>query len=513
MRTRWQADGEARQMTAPLSLIVSAFAPARDARHTLTPEIQRENDSVLLLADLGFGKQRLGGSMLAQCFQAIGQAAPDIDDAEALKRAFEALIAAKQVDGVLAWHDRSDGGLLATLAEMAFAGRSGLNVDLPAGDAAAYLFNEELGVVLQVRRDALDAVTAPLHSAGVPTRIVATLRDDDAVHFVHGDDTLHATTRTKLQQRWAEVSWRMQRLRDAPKCADSEYALIADGEDAGLHSKLNFAPSEDICAPYVNTARPKVAILREQGVNSAREMAVAFHKAGFDAIDLHMSDLIDRDATLDGYAGLVAPGGFSYGDVLGAGRGWAASVQFHDRLRDMFATFFARDDRFALGVCNGCQMLAALRELIPGTDHWPLFVSNASEQFEGRVAMVGVPENTNSVFLAGMGGSRMPVAVSHGEGRAKFREQLIDIAELEKSRQVALRYVDHNGGHTDTYPRNPNGSPGGITGVSNADGRVLALMPHPERVIRSLCNSWADPAWGDDSPWMRMFRNARVFVD
>lgn len=512
MRTRWQHAGEDRQMTAPLSLIVSAFAPVRDVRRGLTPEIQRGVDSELLLVDLGFGKQRLGGSMLAQCHQGVGSATPDIDDADALKRGLDALIAARQHSGVLAWHDRSDGGLLACLAEMAFAGRSGLAVTLPNGDAAATLFNEELGVVLQVRRDALDAVMAPLHAAGVPTLRVATPGDDDEFTIAQGDSVLFASTRTALQQRWAEVSWRMQRLRDAPACADSEFELIEDAEFGGLYSKLSYNPSEDICAPYVHAARPRVAILREQGVNSAREMAWAFDRAGFDAIDVHMSDLIDRGASLEGYAGLVAPGGFSYGDVLGAGRGWAASVQFHERLREMFAAFFARDDRFALGVCNGCQMLAALRELIPGTEHWPRFVRNSSEQFEGRVAMVRVPEDSNSIFMAGMGGSCMPVAVSHGEGRAEFAEQLLDMAALESANQIALRYVDSGGLPTDSYPLNPNGSPGGITGVSNADGRVLALMPHPERVVRSVCNSWADPAWGEDGPWMRMFRNARVFV-
>ena len=513
MRTRWQHDGEDRQMTAPLSLIVSAFAPVRDVRRTLTPELQREADSVLLLVDLGFGKQRLGGSMLAQCYQAIGQAAPNVDDASALKRGLDALIEARQSDDVLAWHDRSDGGLLTTLAEMAFAGRCGLDIVLSGkGSPVAQLFNEELGVVLQVRRAALDAVTAPLHSAGVPTRVVATPRNDQRVAITRNGELLYSSKRADLQQRWAEVSWRMQRLRDAPDCADSEYALIADESDLGLHSSLTYEPAEDVCAPYVNTARPRVAILREQGVNSAREMAFAFHQAGFDAVDLHMSDLIDRNATLDDFAGLVAPGGFSYGDVLGAGRGWAASVQFHDRLRAMFSEFLAQDDRFALGVCNGCQMLAAMRELIPGTEHWPRFVRNASEQFEGRAAMVAVPENTNSIFLAGMGGSRMPVAVSHGEGRAAFADQLLDIAALDDNRQIALRYVDSSGDPTETYPRNPNGSPGGITGVSNADGRVLALMPHPERVIRAGCNSWADPAWGDDGPWLRMFQNARRFV-
>ena len=513
MRTRWQHAGAERSQRAPLSLIVSGFAPVRDARRTLTPQLRTDaGDTELLLLDLGGGRNRLGGSILAQVHDGVGQTPPDLDDPAQFRAAFSVLCALKADDAILAMHDRSDGGLLATLAEMAFAGRCGLDISLPAGDVAGWLFAEELGLVLQVPRQGVDAIVDNLTDTGAGVHRIGTLRDDGAVCIRQGDTIVLDSTRVKLQQRWAEVSWRMQRLRDAPACADSEYSLIAR-DDPGLHSRLGFDPQDDVCAPYVNTARPRVAVLREQGVNSAREMAWAFHRAGFDAVDVHMSDLIDRNASLDGFAGLVAPGGFSYGDVLGAGRGWAASVQFHARLRDQFAAFLGDDRHFALGVCNGCQMLAAMRELIPGTDHWPTFVRNASEQFEGRVAMVEVTEHSNSVFFAGMGGSRMPVAVSHGEGRAQFADQLLDIAALDEARQIALRYVDHDGRPTETYPRNPNGSPGGITGISNADGRVLALMPHPERVVRSVCNSWADPAWGDDSPWLRMFRNARVFVD
>lgn len=511
MRTRWERDGQARQMTAPLSLIVSAFAPVADIRKTLTPQLQRESDSVLLLVDLSSGKARLGGSILTQCYQAVGQQAPDLDNADAFRVGMEALIAVKATGHVLAYHDRSDGGLLAALCEMAFAGRCGVDIELPAGDAAAQLFNEELGVVLQVAADKAESVIQQFASAGTPVQRIGQPRADGQIIVSQQGAQLFASTRTQLQQRWSEVSWRMQRLRDAPACADSEYAQIAL-DTPGLHSSLSFDPADDVCAPYVNTARPRVAVLREQGVNSAREMAWAFDRAGFDAIDVHMSDLIDRDAMLDGYAGFVAPGGFSYGDVLGAGRGWAASVQFHERLREQFAEFLQQDAHFALGICNGCQMLAALRELIPGAEHWPRFVRNASEQFEGRVAMVAVPEQTNSIFMAGMAGSRMPVAVSHGEGHALFARDA-DAATLMAKRQIALQYVDGEGAPTEAYPQNPNGSPHGITGVSNADGRVLALMPHPERVIRSACNSWSDPAWGDAGPWLRMFRNARVFVN
>ncbi len=513
MKTVWVHEGERREMTAPLSLIVSAFAPVSDAGATLTPQLRSDlGDTDLILIDLGAGRDRLGASALAQVYGQIGEQGPDLDEPQRLVRFFEAVQALNTEGLLLAYHDRSDGGLFVTLCEMAFAGRTGLDIDLAglSSDDLAVLFNEELGAVIQVHHEDADDVLLRLEQAGLGdcAQIIGTLREDERIVIRHGERPVFESTRAVLQQYWSETTREMQALRDNPACAAEAFERIA-APDPGLHARLTFDPEDDIAAPYIERARPRVAILREQGVNGQVEMAAAFHKAGFEAVDVHMSDLLAGRVGLDDFQGLVACGGFSYGDVLGAGEGWAKSILFNARARDQFAAFFARDDRFALGVCNGCQMLSNLKELIPGTEHWPHFVRNRSEQFEARFVMVEVTESP-SILLDGMAGSRMPIAVAHGEGRAEFADpgQLAAVAE-----RVALRYVENDGSVAVRYPANPNGSPEGITGLCNADGRVTIMMPHPERVIRTLSNSWHPDDWGEDGPWMRLFRNARRWVD
>ncbi|MEZ5558321.1 MAG: phosphoribosylformylglycinamidine synthase [Pseudomonadales bacterium] len=514
MRTRW----DDREVAAPLTLIVSAFAPVDDARRTLTPELVRTGDATeLLLVDLGNGRDRLGGSALVQCFGALGARPPDLDEPRQLVRFFEAIQQLNREGRLLAYHDRSDGGLLACLLEMAFAGRCGLDIDLApaladaerAGDEAVLssLFAEELGAVVQVRRADLGAVLAAFE--GLRCVPVGAPRTDDAVVIRLGERQLHAAGRADLQMAWSETSYRMQRLRDNPQCADEEFAgIVAD--DPGLSCALSFDPSEDVAsAPTLRATRPTIAVLREQGVNGQIEMAAAFERAGFDPVDVHMSDLVEGRVRLADFPALVACGGFSYGDVLGGGGGWAKSILYHSAVQEQFQRFFAAD-RLALGVCNGCQMMSALAELIPGAADWPRFVRNRSEQFEGRTVLVRVGE-VASPWLAGMGGSVMPIAVAHGEGRAEFadpdREQRF---WARASEQLALQYVDSYHRVTQNYPANPNGSGHGLAGVTAADGRVLVMMPHPERVFRACQNSWRDPAWGEDGPWLRLFRNARV---
>jgi phosphoribosylformylglycinamidine synthase len=514
MRTAWQVDGEPREVVAPLSLIVSAFAPVHDVRRTLTPQLRLDcGPSELLLVDLG--RQRLGGSVLAQVHGRLGSVAPDLDDPERLRALFVA-IQSLNADGLLlAYHDRSDGGLLATLCEMAFAGHCGLQVDLPEYGAtpAAALFNEELGVVLQVREADLFAVLDRLAAAGLAAEVQRIGRPDDTGRVVirQGRAALVDAPRSTLHRTWSETTWRMQTLRDDPQCAAEEYARLLDEEDPGLVPHLTFDPAADCAAPYLlRGARPRVAILREQGVNGQLEMAAAFDRAGFAAVDVHMSDLAAGRVDLADFHGLAACGGFSYGDVLGAGQGWAKSILFNARLRDAFATFFARPDSFGLGVCNGCQMFASLRELVPGAEHWPRFVRNRSEQFEARLASVEVLASP-SLFLTGMHGSRLPVAVAHGEGRAEFAADW-SVARVLADELAVLRYVDGHGAPATRYPLNPNGSPGGITGLCNRDGRFTIMMPHPERVFRSVLCSWHPPEWGEDGPWLRLFRNARAWL-
>lgn len=516
MRTVWDDDGEAKSVTAPLSLIISAFAPVNDVRKTVTPQLQTgAGKTRLLLVDLGQGKNRLGATALAQVYNQLGNSCADVESPEQLIAFFD-LIQTLKADGeLLAYHDRSDGGLLATLAEMSFAGHVGLDIDLkPLGadaDPFALLFNEELGAVIQVAAKAADEVLARCNEAGLQAYDIGTLNERDALQIKQGDRTLVNEKRVALQQAWAETSYQIQARRDNSQCADQEFQQIARAGDPGISPLITFDATEDITVPYLNTGvKPKVAILREQGVNGQVEMAGAFNKAQFEAVDVHMSEVLNGTVALSDFKGLVACGGFSYGDVLGAGEGWAKSILFNDRAREQFEAFFQRQDAFALGVCNGCQMLSNLHELIPGTDHWPHFVRNHSEQFEARFSVVEIQESP-SVLLSGMQGTRMPIAVAHGEGRAEFKNDQHQ-QQLDDSGLVAMRYVDNWGSVTETYPANPNGSPRGITGVSSEDGRVTIMMPHPERVYRTVQLSWHPDDWSEDSPWLRMFRNARVWV-
>ena len=518
MKTAWQHGDEVRKVVAPVSLVVSAFAPVQDVRRTLTPQLRTDlGDTRLVLVDLGAGRDRLGGSCLAQVYGQVGREAPDCDDPRRLRAFFKALARLRRAGLVLAYHDRSDGGLFVTLCEMAFAGHCGIDVDLVAvgGDSriVAALFSEELGAVLQVDASNEKQVLEVFRESGLEdcVRTIGRVTVVDRVSFAVSGRTVLSETRTEFRRAWSETTFRMQSLRDNPACAEEENRRATDPDDPGLHARLAFDPAEDVAAPLIlRGARPAIAILREQGVNSQLEMAAAFHRAGFAPVDVHMTDLIAGRVTLDEFRGLVACGGFSYGDVLGAGEGWAKSILFNAQLRRQFETFFARGDSFTLGVCNGCQMLAALKSLVPGTTHWPRFVRNRSEQFEGRVGLIEVLPSP-SIFLAGMQGSVMPIAIAHGEGRAEFADTRAASACMD-SGLVSLRFVDNRGQATEAYPANPNGSPLGITGLTSEDGRATILMPHPERVFRTVQNSWHPAQWGEDSGWMRMFRNARVWV-
>ncbi|HXC37404.1 MAG TPA: phosphoribosylformylglycinamidine synthase, partial [Burkholderiales bacterium] len=537
MRTAWSERGQDKEVVAPLSLIVSAFAPCEDVRAVLTPQLRTADsdlrgDTELLLIDLGQGKNRLGGSILAQVHGQFGDTAPDLDDPALLKRFFDTVQALNRDGLVLAYHDRSDGGLFAAVCEMAFAGGCGatVNVDMIAYDAEAHdidgnerkpelmygrdqarvlaaLFCEELGAVLQVRSADRRRVLERLRNAGLPAYLIGAPNVKDEIRIVRNAKPIFTAARAELQRTWSEVSHRLQALRDNPDCADEEFARIGDAADRGLFAELAFKPEQDIAAPFIaKGARPRVAVLREQGVNGQVEMAAAFDRAGFDASDVHMSDIIESRVTLDGFQGFAACGGFSYGDVLGGGTGWAKSILFNARARDQFGAFFARAGSFALGICNGCQMMSQLTELIPGAAAWPRFLKNRSEQFEARLVMVEVPESP-SLFFAGMAGSRLPIVVSHGEGRAVFTRE----ADRGKA-SIALRYIDSAGRPAVRYPANPNGSPEGIAGLTTPDGRFTILMPHPERVFRTAQMSWHPPDWGEDSPWLRLFRNARMWL-
>ncbi|MGH8373463.1 MAG: phosphoribosylformylglycinamidine synthase [Gammaproteobacteria bacterium] len=515
MKTVWGQDGVSQTMAAPVSLVVSAFAPVRDIRHTLTPQLDAETDSRLLLVDLGAGQNRLGGSCLAQVHAVTGSETPDIDDPVLLGAFFTAIQELLAERHLLAYHDRSDGGLFVTLCEMAFASHCGIEAHLDAlgDDPVAVLFAEEAGAVIQVRSQDLAAVEAVFTRHGLEhcMHVIGAPRDDDRLVFSRQRKNLLDEPRVVLQRTWSEISFQMQHLRDNPECAEQEFAAKLESDDPGLHIKLRFDPAEDIAAPYIaKGVRPQLAILREQGVNGQLEMAAAFDRAGFKTVDIHMTDILQGRANLADFKGLVACGGFSYGDVLGAGQGWAKSVLFNPRARDEFSNFFARMDSFGLGVCNGCQMMAGLGDIIPGTAGWPRFVRNVSEQFEARLSLVELLPSL-SLFFAGMEGTVMPVAVSHGEGRAQFSNP--DGAQkLLASGRVAMRFVDNHDHVTSRYPANPNGSPLGITGITNTDGRFTLLMPHPERVFRAVQMSWHPRELGEDSPWMRMFRNARDWV-
>jgi phosphoribosylformylglycinamidine synthase len=517
MRTVWDDAGTQKSVTAPVSLIVSAFAKTSDVRRVLTPELRRDaDDTELVLVDLGLGQCRLGGSAFFQVFSRIGGRAPDLDRPALLSGFFSAVQELAAEGKLVAYHDRSDGGLFTTLVEMAFASGTGLRIDLSSlrGDPRAVLFNEELGAVLQVQKSALPKVKAAFAAHGLADAVhaIGHLATDDRIQIARGGEPLFDAGRAELRALWSETTHRMQRLRDDPTCADQEHELRLNPSDPGLSAELSFDPNDDIAKGVRVEAipRPKVAILREQGVNGQVEMAAAFDRAGFDAIDVHMTDILSGKLQLSSFRGLAACGGFSYGDVLGAGEGWAKSILFNPRARQEFAAFFARSDAFALGVCNGCQMLSNLRELVPGAELWPRFVRNRSEQFEARLCLVEI-EDSPSVLLRGMRGSRLPIAVAHGEGRAEFASDAARVA-LEQSGLVGARYVDHFGKVTEHYPENPNGSPNGITAICNRDGRVTLLMPHPERVFRSVQHSWRPRGWADDAPWLRLFRNARIWV-
>ncbi len=545
MRTAWREGATDKQVSAPVSLVVSAAGVVEDVRRSLTPQLRTHQGATeLVLIDLSGGRQRLGGSILAQVCGQVGNDAPDVDDAATLLAALRAVRTLATRGLALAYHDRSDGGLWAAACEMAFAGRCGLslNIDVLAMDphggdtgdfkirpeqgavrrhdmAVRALFSEEPGCLVQIRTADRGAVMTLLRESGLGafSHVLGGVRAPAAdapadggaltVEVVHDARALVALPLHELQRAWNEVSWSIARLRDNPAGADAEFGRSAGEPLPRLSLALTFDPREDIAAPWIATGvRPRVAVLREQGVNSQYEMASAFDRAGFTAVDVHMTDLIDGRIALDGFQGLAAGGGFSYGDVLGGGGGWAKTIQFNPALADQFAAFFARGDSFALGVCNGCQMMSQLHTMIPGAQHWPRFERNASEQFEARLVMVEVAASP-SIFLAGMAGSRMPVANAHGEGRAVFRG-----AALPGAAAIALRYVDASGVATERYPENPNGSPGGICGLTTADGRFTIVMPHPERVRRTVQMSWQPPGLGEDSPWMRMFRNARRWV-
>jgi phosphoribosylformylglycinamidine synthase len=544
MRTGWtEGEGEEsdrrRQVVSPLSVIVTGFARVQDARRTLTPQLVLDaGETDLLLIDLGAGRNRLGGSALAQVHNATGSDAPDVDDPARLVAFFSAIRQLAADNLLLAYHDRSDGGLFAAICEMAFAGHCGVSIDT---DGLCYdplmsdvdgnekrpellngrsfeilmraLFCEELGAVVQIRREQRGQVMGVLRAAGLGScaQFIGSPNRWDQIRIIRNARAVLSETRVDLQRAWSETSFRMQQLRDNPECAQQEYDRIGDATDGGLSVTLSFDPTDDVAAPFINTgARPRVAILREQGVNGHVEMAAAFDRAGFAAIDVHMSDILAGRILLDDFKGAVACGGFSYGDVLGAGQGWAKTILFNERARAAFSAFFARADSFALGVCNGCQMMSALKDIIPGADAWPRFERNRVEQFEARFSMVEIAESP-SIFFSGMGGSRLPVVVSHGEGRAVFAA-----AEQQARALVAMRFIDSAAKATETYPYNPNGSPAGITGLTTADGRFSIMMPHPERVFRSVQMSWHPADWDalgwHDSPWLRMFRNARQWV-
>lgn len=512
MRTAWEDNGEKKSVTSPVSLIASVAAPVGDVTLTLTPEL-RKIPSVLVLADLGCGRARMGGSILAQVAQRFGDTAPDCEDPAMLARFMGALRTLVNEGAVVAYHDRADGGLAATASEMMFASRLGVKLDLTSltkdADVFAALFNEELGGLMQVPAEKAARVAEVMREAGLASvcHFVGEVVDDDALTISANGAELARLDRADLQKAWTEVSWQIARGRDNPACADSEFARIERKEDTGLFAKTTFDVNEDVAAPMILTGvRPKIAILREQGVNSQTEMAAAFTRAGFDAYDVHMTDLLTGRADLAEFTGLACCGGFSYGDVLGAGGGWAKTILHNDRMVEMFRTFFNREDTFGLGICNGCQMMSHLRDLIPGASHWPEFVRNTSEQFEARLVNVEVLESP-SIFFAGMAGSVMPVVNSHGEGRVQFLRP--EDAALVKA---AARFVDPCGNPTEVYPYNPNGSKGGLTSVTTEDGRFTIMMPHPERSHRAQQLSWHPAEWTDASGWMRMFRNARKWV-
>ena len=512
MKTTWQQDGEQKTVTSPLSLVISAFARVEDVRKTITPQLCTDEDNLLLFIDLSKGHQALGATALAQVYRHLGQRTADVHDAKELAAFYQAIQSLVVQNTLLAYHDRSDGGLLVTLAEMAFAGHCGIDIDINSlgSDVIASLFNEELGAVIQIRNGDLEKVMACFKQFGLSQAIhtLGTAKTGQQFIIRNNSAVVYSESRLTLRTWWAETTWQMQRLRDNPQCADQEHQAKQNDEDPGLNVHLTFDIAQDIAAPYiVKGVKPKVAVLREQGVNSHVEMAAAFARAGFESIDVHMTDLLSGQVTLNQFNTLVACGGFSYGDVLGAGEGWAKSILFNEQVRHEFEQFFQRNDTLSLGVCNGCQMMSNLKELIPGAELWPRFVRNVSERFEARFSLVQI-QSSPSLLFTDMAGSHMPIAVSHGEGQVETYD-LAHLTNLENSGLVAARYINHFGQVTEVYPANPNGSPNGITAVTSNDGRATIMMPHPERVFRTVTNSWHPDNWGEDSPWMRIFRNAR----
>jgi phosphoribosylformylglycinamidine synthase len=523
MKTVWQDGGEDKAVTAPLSLIISAFARVDDVTKTLTPQLQSSFDNSLLIwIDLSGGKNRLGASALAQVYQGIGQQSPDIEEPSRLNDFFNTIQYLNNNDKLLAYHDISDGGLLICLLEMAFAGHCGLDINLDQAckqkdQLLNTLFSEEAGAVIQVKQEDVDAVSAYLSANGLAGcfSILGGIHNqpetNNRVEIYYQDNCIYQHNRDDLQQKWSETSYHIQKIRDNENCADEEFSLIKSPDDQGLSISLTYDAFDNISAPYINMgARPSMAILREQGVNGQIEMAAAFDRAGFVTQDVHMSDIISGNVSLDDFKGLVACGGFSYGDVLGAGEGWAKSILFNSRARDEFSAFFERNDSFGLGVCNGCQMMSNLHQLIQGTEHWPHFVKNQSEQFEARTVMVEIMDSP-SLFFSDMQGSKMPIVVAHGEGRAEFKTDNMLTNAWEKN-LVSLRYIDNHSQPTNRYPLNPNGSPDGITGLCSSDGRFTIMMPHPERVFREVQNTWQSNRKDQDSAWMKMFYNARKWV-
>ncbi len=514
MKSSWADNDINQSVTAPLSLIISAFAPVYDVRKTCTPDIKPcEQGSTLLLIDLGQMKNRLGASALAQVYKQTGDIGPDLDDADLFKAFFNSVQQMIEQNLLLAYHDRSDGGLIVTLCEMAFAGRTGLACDISTlgSDPLSILFAEELGAMIQVDDSQLSKVESLLSKQGLSgmTYKLGHPAKGESFSVQYKYETVIDESIVDLRRAWSETSWQMQRLRDNPECAQQEYDLLLNNEKANLFSRLSFDCNDDIAAAYVHTGRPRIAVLREEGVNGQVEMAAAFDSAGFQTVDVHMSDIIAGRVSLTGFQGIAACGGFSYGDVLGAGEGWAKSILYNSSALDEFTNFFNRSDSFGLGICNGCQMMSNLYQIIPGASNWPHFVRNRSEQFEARVAMVEILPS-KSLFLEGMSGSMMPVVVAHGEGRVEERNS--NSQTLLEQDSACLRYIDADGKPSEYYPLNPNGSALGLNGFTNEDGRFTIMMPHPERIFRSVQNSWQAPEWGDYSPWMRIFRNARKWV-
>ncbi len=506
MRSSWVENGEDKAVTAPLSLIITAFAKTPDARRQITPLLETDEASELWLIDLGFGQNRMGGSCLAQVYNQVGDIAPNMDNSTIFKNFFSTINQLNKAGLISAYHDRSDGGAITTLLEMAFASHCGLDIQTTDNNITD-LFNEELGCVIQVIDDNKNAVMQALSSAGLSdcTRHIASINKTDSISIYSNNQVLFNESRTKLQSLWSSTSYEIAKLRDNPQCAEEEFASIIE-DTKGLKIDIGFDHNQSVSTPYIASGiKPKIAILREQGVNGQVEMAAAFNKAEFDAIDVHMSDILSGRISLQDFKGLVACGGFSYGDVLGAGRGWASSILYNTKAKDNFQAFFERKDSFALGVCNGCQMMSNLGEIIPGSEHWPSFNRNVSEQFEARFSSVKISES-NSIFLKDMAGSTMPIAIAHGEGRAIFKGN-------QSEQHIALQYVDHAGDLTQTYPHNPNGSDNAVAGVTNDSGQVTIMMPHPERVFRAVQNSHHPKDWSERSPWMMMFENSRAWVD